>query len=184
MHNRKKILALEGEWADSISHPESVQPALQALQQCGSIDYVYRRVARREDFFFYLEQASRSDDFAIIYLGGHGSKNSLQLGDSENCLTLEDIAEGAGDLLKGKMLHISSCGVLNVKQAAIEAFKLKTGVRFLSGYTSGSIDFIDSMLLDMAFFYRLQDYQKVGYLKNTMPVHYPGLCERLGFVMY
>ena len=42
--NIRNILALEGEWDDSIKDTKSVAPALQFLQQVRLIDFVHRRV--------------------------------------------------------------------------------------------------------------------------------------------
>ena len=54
----------------------------------------------------------------------------------------------------------------------------------MEGKYSLDSDFVESMLLDMAYFYRLGDYEKGADFNSEMRNWYPGLCERLEFVIH
>lgn len=183
MSNAKKIFALEGEWAKGLKHKETVLTALQFLEQSGGIEFVHRRVAVKAAFFDYLDMAlSKSmQKYSIIYLGGHGATNCLYL--KSEYVSLEEIADRYAGRFSGKFIHFGSCCTINVEPSAIQSFLKKTKAKLVSGYR-GEVDFVESMLLDMAYFYSLQGYERVGDFHTKMYNWYPGLCDRLGFAIH
>ena len=189
MTNSKKIFALEGEWATGLEHKETVLPALQFLEQSGGIEFVHRRVAVKAAFFDYLNWAldESMQDFSIIYLGGHGVPGNLclkyEVTEESEYLSLEDIADAYPGRFSGKFVHFGSCRTIDVDPPIIQSFLKKTKAKLVSGYR-GEVDFVESMLLDMAYFYSLQGYERVGDFHTKMYNWYPGLCERLGFVIH
>lgn len=65
----------------------------------------------------------------------------------------------------------------------LKPFLKKTKAKLVSGYR-GEVDFVESMLLDMAYFYSLQAYERVGDFHTKMYNWYPGLCDHLGFAIH
>jgi hypothetical protein len=192
MTNSKKIFALEGEWATGLNHTETVLPALQFLEQSGGIEFVHRRASVKAAFFDYLDLAidNSEEEYAIIYLGGHGEPGYLYLKSEPNeeaeepeYVSLEEIAEAYPGRFSGKFVHFGSCYTIDVDPSAIQSFLKKTKAKLVSGYTK-KIDFVESMLLDMAYFYSLQGYERVGDFHTKMYNWYPGLCDRLGFAIH
>lgn len=182
MTNSRKIFALEGEWATRLKHKKTVLPALQFLEQSGGIEFVHRRVAVKAAFFDYLELAltKSMQKYAIIYLGGHGDPGHLYL--KSEYVSLEEIAELYSDRFAGKIIHFGSCSTINVNQSVIQSFLKKTKAELVSGYL-GEVDFVESMLLDMAYFYTLQEDIQDNF-NSEMRKRFPGLCKRLKFVIH
>lgn len=189
MTNSKKIFALEGEWATRLKHKETVLPALQFLEQSGGIEFVHRRVAVKAAFFDYLNWAldESMQEYSIIYLGGHGESSYLYLKyevtEESEYLSIEDIADAYPGQFSGKFVHFGSCQTIAVDPAIIQSFLKKTKAKLVSGYTK-QVDFVESMLLDMAYFNSLQSYERVGDFHTKMYKWYPGLCDRLGFEIH
>lgn len=185
MTNSKKIFALEGEWATGLNHKETVLPALQFLEQSGGIEFVHRRVAVKAAFFDYLDLAvdNSVEEYAIIYLGGHGGKGRLYLKSEEpEYISLKEIAERYAGRFSGKFIHFGSCFTINVETSAIQSFLKKTKAELVSGYC-GEVDFVESMLLDMAYFYSLQ-YEEADDFYQNKDNWYPDLCKSLEFAIY
>jgi hypothetical protein len=175
------ILALEGEWEKNPKHKTSIEAALRFIKDVCKYDYHHRRVALKEDFFFYLKKA-KYKHFAIVYLAFHGSEGCIYLGDKKQVLSLNEIAESCGSCLEGKIVHFGSCSTLNLSQDDLLDFKKGTGAKHVSGYTT-YVDFVDGSIFDIAYFTWLGEYIKTGYVDNRLKKEYPGLYERLGFVM-
>ena len=178
----KHIFALEGEWVSNMRRKDSIEPALKLLEQVCDIKHVFRKVATIHDFRHYLKRttnASLSKD-SIIYLAFHGKPGLIQLGDSTE-ITVDEIAEEFPALFADKIVHFGSCSTLRMNEEELKEFKKISGARLVSGYTK-DIDFIDSTILDVAYFNQLQYLERVGVIGKRMYKLYPGLCERLGFV--
>ena len=183
MHARK-ILALEGEWDKKLTHTESVAPALQFLQQVYEIPYVHRRVPTKDAFLHYLDWGVK-EGFRILYLGGHGEKEGLHMGSEESgTVTLADIETCLAGRLgyNDVVVHFGTCGLIQPGNRAIQAFKGSTKARLVSGYTQ-DIDFLDSMLLDMAWFSFLQGKGAFDATGDFVKGKYARLGKELGFVV-
>lgn len=182
--NPRDILAIEGEWQDNLRHTETVASALRFLREVSSIDFVHRRAPTREAFLQYLEWGA-TEKFRILYLCGHGSEGGLELGSKhDGTVTLEMLE----DTLRGKLgregivVHFGTCSFMKAGMPALRRFKDATRARLVSGYTS-TVDFVDSMLLDMAYFNFLQ---RKGSFDNTdafLNGSHSKLADALGFVV-
>ena len=177
----KDILVLEGEWDPNPKQTTSVRSAMQFLQDITSRGFHHRWVATTNDFFFYLQKA-RHKRFEIIYLAFHGEENLIYLGDFSQSLSLDEIATGAEGYLAGKIVHFGSCSVLNLPTEELMSFKRQIGARHISGYRN-DVDFLDSAFFDLALFAWLGEYERTGHVASRMEKEYPGLYNRLGFVM-
>ena len=182
MKSNKHIFALEGEWVRNMKRKDSIEPALKLLEQVCDIKHVFRKVATIHDFSHYLKQTATTSlsKYSIIYLAFHGSPGLIQLGDSTK-VTTDKIAEDYPALFANKIVHFGSCSTLSMNEDELKEFKKTSGARMVSGYTK-DIDFIDSTILDVAYFYQLQDLERVGVIGKKMKKLYPGMCERMGFV--
>lgn len=177
---REKIFTLEGEWEKNPKNKTSVWSMLQFLKDIERIDFFHRRVATRSDFEFYLKKG-KVRSYSTIYFAFHGSNSNIQLGDKKNCLSLNEIAEIAKGGLKNKIIHFGSCETCKGIRE-LEEFKIATGARIVSGY-SKTVDWVDSSILDIAYFSHLNDLDKKGYIENRITSYYGDLCNRLGFVI-
>lgn len=181
---KRTILAIEGEWADDLWHTDTVAPALQFLQQVCDIDYVHRRVPTKEAFLQYLDWGAR-EQFRILYLAGHGDVSGLYLGAAENGeVTLTDIETCLAGRLgyNDVVVHFGTCAFMQTGKGDIQAFKTATKARLVSGYTQ-KIDFLDSMLLDMAWFSFLQGKGAFDATGDFVKGKYARLGKELGFVV-
>lgn len=177
---REKIFTLEGEWERNPTSKTSVWSMLQLLKDIEKIDFFHRRVATRSDFEFYLKK-SRIRKYSTIYFAFHGSKNQIQLGDYKNTLSLDDIAEIADGCLEDKIVHFGSCKTCKSKEELRE-FKYQTGAKMVSGYEK-DIDWIDSTILDLAYFSNLNELTRKGAIEKRISSKYSDLYDRLGFVI-
>ncbi len=76
---QKHIFCLEGEYENSLDDRKSVLPLLEYLEATQELGYIYRRVATREEFLFYLEKSclKKYQDYRLIYLAFHGEANYI-----------------------------------------------------------------------------------------------------------
>lgn len=179
MDYKKNIFTLEGEWNENPEDKSSVIDMLRFLKNIFGIDYFHRRVATKEEFFYHLENTS-NDKYDIIYLPFHGSKGLLSLENDE--ITLEELKDYKS-FFKGKIIHFSSCQTLNYYKPKLEKLKKDLNAKNISGYKT-DVDWVDSMLLDIAYFTWWQQYKTRGTdLHETLKDNYTTLYNRLGFVM-
>ena len=176
-----KIFALEGEWGTSPNDKTGIRSMLQLLKDVNGIDFFHRRVATKSDFEFYLRK-SKGKRFSIIYLAFHGSKDCIYLGNDKHVLSLEEIAEVANGCLENKIVHFGSCQTCK-SVSSLSDFKESTTAKFVSGYKK-DIDWIDSTILDLAYFSNLDELTRKGAIENRMSSKYADLHERLGFVVF
>jgi hypothetical protein len=180
--NQRDILAIEGEWQDNLRHTESVVSALQFLQQIDRIkNFVHRRAPTREAFLQYLDWGV-AEGYRFLYLAGHGSKGELGLG--ANSVTLRQVSDRlAGRLSSNTAVHWGTCEFMQVGAEQVEQFKEKTGAGLVSGYTR-EVDFLESMLLDMAWMAFLQETRDRRRIqKEFLEGPLAGLIGKLGFTM-
>ena len=180
--NIRNILALEGEWDDSIKDTKSVAPALQFLQQVRLIDFVHRRVPTKEAFLHYLNWGVE-ERFRIFYLAGHGSPNSLQVGDEiTGQVTLDEITSALDGRLgyNNVVVHLGGCELLQASKKSLRSMKAATKARLISGYTK-QVDFLDSMLLEMAWFSFLQQKGAFDAFHDFLGGPHRKLIQELGF---
>ena len=184
MDAAKHIFALEGEWKRSLAQQDSVHAALQFLHQVKGVQFVFRKVATSSDLEYYLDKATQKsyEKYKIIYLCFHGKPGKIYLHGKRNHVTLDWLADSFKASFKDKIVHFGSCSTLRLDEVELRKFKRVTGAACVSGYTT-EVDFIDSTLMDIAYFDRLQFRQRVGTVDKTLEKHYPGMYNRLGFKM-
>lgn len=178
---QRKILAIEGEWQDNLRHTETAASALRFLQELDRIEFVHRRTPTREAFLQYLDWGV-DEGYRFLYLAGHGDKGELKLG--ADFITLKHLSDRlAGRLTSNTVIHWSTCNFMQVGHKAVESFKLKTGAGLVSGYTR-EVEFLESMLLDMAWMAFLQETRSRERIqKEFLKGPLEGLVEKLGFTV-
>ena len=179
----KNIFCLEGEWEKSLKSRSSILPTLEFLEQSYQVKFVFRKVAMKEDLYFYLNKALRAEfrSYHIINLAFHGSSQEIEMASGEN-VSLSELAEEFEGSFEGKIIHFGSCSTLRASEEVLRDFMKRTKALIVSGYTR-NIDFIDSSLFDIAYFYWLQEFERLGHVDTRLAKEYPGLHERLGFTL-
>ena len=195
MYNKKynnefmrKVFCLETEWDFSkrkMRDKDSVQPMLAFLEQSMGVEYVFRNVATREDFKYYIEQLNYKTykDYQIIFLAFHGRSKSIDIPSGDIPISFSELSEISKEVFQGRIIHFGSCRTLNTSNRIIQDFKAKTGAKLISGYTR-SIDFIRSTIMDIAYFSELERVKNLGTINNRMDKLYGNLKEELGFKIF
>lgn len=185
----KGIFCLETEWdfsAHKLKDETAVQPMLDFMKNHNKMDYVYRRVATRDEFTFYLKQLKKASfkKYEIVYLSFHGQTQRIHLeGEISNNaeLTLLEIAEIANGAFKDKFVHFGSCRTFLGSRFSLEDFKKETGAKLISGYTK-SVNYTHSSLMDIAYFNEINNISvKFNSVENKLDKYYGGLKSELGF---
>lgn len=179
MDYKKNIFVLEGEWNDDAEDKMSVIEILRFLKNTLDIDYFHRKVATKEEFFYHLENTS-NEKYDIIYFPFHGSKGLLDFQNGE--IELREL-EQYKSFFKNKIVHFGSCQTLNYYKPELVALKQSLNAKAISGYKK-DVDWIDSMLLEVAYFTWWQRYKSRSIdLHKTFKDNYKTLYKRLGFIM-
>lgn len=178
----KHLFCLEGEYENSLRDRTSVLPLLEYLETALGLEYIYRRTATPEEFFFFLEKSCRKNyqDYRLLYLAFHGEANYIYTS-AQQWVSLEEIAEVVAGRWKGKAVHFSSCDTLNVEAEALSTFKNTTGATLVSGYREG-VDFRDGALIDMALAAVSAEYEMLSYVPARLQKDYPDLIARTGLL--
>ena len=89
----KHLFCLEGEYENSLRDRTSVLPLLEYLETALGLEYIYRRTATPEEFFFFLEKSCRKNyqDYRLLYLAFHGEANYIYTS-AQQWVSLEEIA--------------------------------------------------------------------------------------------
>lgn len=185
----KGIFCLETEWDFSdkkLKDQTGVQPMLDFMKNHNKMDFVYRRVATKDEFTFYLKQLKKASfkKYEIVYLSFHGQTQRIQLeGESgaDSQLTLAEIATIANGAFKDKFIHFGSCRTFLGSKYTLEDFKRETGAKLISGYTK-SVNYTHSSLMDIAYFNEINNtVSKFNTLENRLEKYFGGLKNELGF---
>lgn len=182
----RAILALEAEWEHHISDRTSVVSALQFLRDTADIPFWHRRIPTPEALYAYLERGLNEKQFQILYFAMHGTDQRLEIGGSDKVIYLETLCRKLEGRLgfKNIVVHFGACSFMNQSEKIFKKFKERTGAKIVSGYCE-EIDFVDSMLLDMAYFNFLNKGTKFSSIHSgfIQGIH-SKLIQQLGFVAY
>ncbi len=185
----KGIFCLETEWDFSdkkLKDPTGVQPMLDFLKNHHKMDYVYRRVATRAEFQFYIHQLKKASfrKYEIVYLSFHGKTQRIQLEGEKGTnaeLTLQEIGEIVEGAFNDRFIHFGSCRTFLGSKYNLDDFKLTTGAKLISGYTR-SINYMHSSIMDIAYFNELNNISlKYNRVESKLEKYYGGLMSELGF---
>ncbi|MDA1196065.1 MAG: hypothetical protein O2894_12915 [Planctomycetota bacterium] len=177
------IFALEGEWSPRLTDRRSVGPLLDTLERIGQLDFIHRRVSTVDAMQDYVQRWSQQQyaHYALGYFAFHGSPGFVHIGRKR--LSLAELADLLPGALRGRIIHFSSCGTIDVPQADLEVFCRVTGARAVTGYTE-SVDWLESAAFDLLLFEALAYYRRADAIERWLTSAYPDLVRRLGFRMH
>ncbi len=162
------IFCLETEWEQSIhdmKKESSVRPLLQYLNASEGIEFVFRQVATRAEFEYYLEHLSRLSyqRFDIVYLCFHGMEGEIAFANRE-CISLLQIAEQFPKIFTERKVHFGSCNTLKVGKNIISEFKESTGAKLVTGYAK-AVPYHNSFLFELWLMHLLTHHKSLGPIK-------------------
>lgn len=138
------IFCLETEWEQSIhdmKYESQARPLLEFLYNSNGIGHIFRQVATKEEFDYYISHLARASykNYGIVYLCFHGNKGNIAFADngkfgSEAKIELMDFAEENQGIFEGKVVHFGSCSTFKVNEEEIKSFKSLTKASMVSGY--------------------------------------------------
>jgi len=145
-HYSNGIFALETSyWYKDLTDRTSIRPVLSLLGESYlKMPYIFRDVATKEEFLHFIgkwpqTKYQKSPKYPILYLGFHGEKESLCLGDGrmkmENrVVDLVDLAKELKGKCKDKIVIFGSCSTFATDGRRITTFLKKTGALATIGY--------------------------------------------------
>lgn len=144
-----ELAVLEVNWEERVLRREislSVRPFLHGLEGVLDEDFPEGVFNSKEDLLDGLYEFKKSRA-KYLYVGAHGLRKQLFSPDhSIYSQTIIDACKGIGS--RGKGYIFSACDFVN-RKTALE-FLSVTGAAFIAGY-SGSVPWLDSMLVDLFF---------------------------------
>lgn len=160
---------------------------LKTFRDLYGIEYIHRRVLTRDDLKHYMEQFKGKqfkNKYQLIYISSHGWNHSISMeGESkkESSIDLEELAQISPNFFEGRIVHFSSCKTMK-NTAAVCKFKEKTKALRISGYKN-SVDAMDSLVFDIAYFNALQNFtvQTVAKETSKFQQRYASLIDYLQF---
>ena len=187
---RRGIFCLEGEWRNNLKRRLSIEPVLRLLkEQVPHVPYIHRDTATREELFFYLNKWKQRQhaSYPILYLGYYGSKGEVYLSDwrkRDSIVTIDDLEAELSGACKKRIIHLGSCGTLDMHGKRINRFLEKTGALAVCGYR-GEIKTPQSAALELLVFDAFQQktltIQGVGAMKRIIKETAPKLARDLDF---
>jgi len=159
----KGIFCIEGSWTGRIDKPMSVRPALELLGQWDpfNIPFSHRDVITRAEFEVYLKkwcQVGNQKKYPILYIALHGDTDELYLGDgrkSENTVTLDELEDMLSGQCHRRIIHLGSCGTMNVHGRRLNRFLRNTRALAVCGYCEDVL-WLDSMAFELMVFGAMQ----------------------------
>lgn len=190
-----KIFCLETEWEYSVSdmkYESQAKPMLEFLYNSNEIGYVFRQVATKSDFDYYINHLKRASykDYSIVYLCFHGEKCRIVFADSgkyggERHYDIVEFAELNNDVFAGKIVHFGSCSTLKANEQKIKEFKKMTGASMVTGYEK-SVEMTESFIFEAWLLNTLHKHPEFRAKRIIDLAHkeMPFFVERYKFVAY
>lgn len=183
------IFCLEADWP-RMRRGHTVKPLLDVLRSSMlEVPSIHRHVATHDSLLYYLGKWTQKAhaDFRILYFAVHGVAGEVQFGDlrlNSNCVHLDLLEEHLAGKCAGRLLHCSSCRTIDLPAARIQRFLARTGALGISGYL-GDVDWIRSIVFDLAFLATLQENAMTGpglrAVRTKMLERHPREAKRLRF---
>lgn len=167
------IFCLETEWEQTIHDMKtdsSARPLLQYLKAADGAESVFRRVATKAEFEYYLEYLSRLSYriFNVVYLCFNGKEGEISFANGES-ISLLEIADSFPGIFSERKVHFSSCSTLKVESNILSGFKEKTKAKLVTGYTK-SVPFHDSFIFELWLLHLLTNHKSLGSIKLQLKV--------------
>ena len=179
-HTSTGVFCIEGAWEPSLRDRSSVLPLFELLENLGEATYVRRDAITREELRSCVERWPdvQYDPFPVLFLAFHGEPRMVRLGRHD--LDLGEL----GDVLEGRcqdrIIHFDSCQVLDIPFGEIEAFRVKTGAKAVTGYAE-KVGWIDSAAFTLHYVSALSGTRNPAKALKALEKEQPGTTRRLGF---
>lgn len=162
------IFCLETEWEQSIhdmKKESSARPLLQYLYASEGTEFVFRQVATRAEFDYYISHLSRQayKRFDIVYLCFHGREGEIAFANGES-ISLSEIADNFQGIFNDRKVHFGSCSTLKTEDDILSKFKDLTGAKLVTGYKK-AVPFHDSFLFELWLMHLLTHHKSLGGIK-------------------
>lgn len=179
-----RIFCLETEWDQTVQdlkRKPTVLSLLEFMEGAIKVPHVFRQVATREDFRYYighLEQAAYNA-YDIVYLCFHGAKGLIEFADHTR-YSLEEFAGDYPDIFDGRTVIFDSCSTLRLDEDTVGDFKKSTGARLVVGY-GRKVAFAKSFVFELWLLNALAEHPDFGaqrlmaLAEKEMPEHVKSL---------
>ena len=162
------IFCLETEWEQpihDIKKDSSVRPLLQYLNASEGTEFVFRQVATRTEFEYYLQHLSRLSyqRFDIVYFCFHGMEGEIAFANGES-ISISQLADRFPGIFEERKVHFGSCNTLKVERNIIYEFKEITRAKLVTGYAK-AISFHDNFLFELWLMHLLTHHKSLGSIK-------------------
>lgn len=179
------VLCLEGDWNEhDPTDRATIEPALELLERFDHLRLHHRNVNSKHELWRHLDRWTDPEtyktykDFYYLYLGFHGSPDTIIVGDDE--VGLDELKRKLAGRCHDTVLFFASCGVLRSADDSLRAMCRETGAHAIVGYTE-NVDFLESAAFELLLFPRLLNTQRPKSLFKSMMANYPDLSRKLGF---
>ena len=164
-----RIFCLETEWdltVQDLKRKPTVLSLLEFMEGAFKVPHVFRQVATREDFRYYIGhlQQAAYNAYDIIYLCFHGANGLIEFADHTQ-YSLEELADDYPDIFEGRTAIFDSCSTLRPGEDMVRDFKRATGARLVVGY-GRKVAFAKSFVFEL-------------WLLNTLAAHPDFGAQRL-----
>jgi hypothetical protein len=181
-NSKKGIFCIEGEWEKSLKDRSSVQMLIEFLASNDDqqIAPIYRRVATKESFVYYLKRWQRHKVHTIGYFSFHGDKGELKFG--EDFMSLAELGKLLEGKCQGKHIILASCKTLSISPNDLDSFLKITKAKSVSGYKKNA-DWIESSAFDCILMTNLLYKRTPSEAYAWLSKRCSGLIDDYGFVM-
>ena len=190
---KKGVFCLEeAAWFGGIRDTTSVEPVLRLLKTTKGyrVPYLHFDVGTREEFDFYLKKwrgTSFRDTHPILYLGFHGARGELSVGEGRDSrVTLSELAERLDGSCRGRVIHFGSCSTLAAHGRQLSTFLDQTGALAVCGFKT-DVYWLQSLAFEMLVMGGLQNVSftrpGMGKFERELKEAAPGLLRNLDFRM-
>ncbi len=187
----KGIFCLEGDWLSHLKRPSSVEPILAVIdhQLTPRRHHIHRDIGTIQELEYYLAKWTQKQysGYPILYLGFHGEKGIINIGDGRSGtsrVSLDDLAKHLAGACDRRLIHFTSCSTLGVNGHQLNSFLKKTGALAVSGYET-DVDWIKSAAFELLvlseFQYGALTHKGVSGMYDRILKHAGGLAKELQF---
>ncbi len=136
----KGIFCLEGDWDPDLRIRTTVEPMLQLLEHSMTprVPFIRRDVGTLPEFEHYLCKwtLKKYARFPILYLAFHGDAEVLYVGErNEDPVDFDWLEARLKGRCRGRVIHMGSCGTMDVHGNRLRGFLDRTGALAICGYT-------------------------------------------------
>lgn len=177
------IFCVEADWSPDLTDQASVRDMLELLERVDDIPFIHEPIgASREALTQALATWSqkRYARYSIGYFASHGKPGTLLLG--RTTISLDQLAEILAGRCTGRVLYFSSCSVLRIPDADVDAFRAATCADAVIGFTR-DVGWVASAALDMILLEALAHDPKEAAVDKWLRKEYGALAGHLGLKM-